>query len=108
MARYREVRWEEALGLDSHKLKQVSLGLWPVQGGRRTGPQRAVRGKPSVAAVAAGARFIELKAPVGSGGPLEWEAVVEVLAADGARITLRLRDSSAALPGLIAALRGRP
>ncbi len=96
-----------ALGLDSHKLKQVSLGRWPMRGSQRTGAQRAVQGKPRVAAVAAGARFIELKAPVSSGGPLEGEAVVEVLGADGARITLRLKDSSPALPGLIAALRGR-
>jgi hypothetical protein len=97
-----------ALGLDSHKLKQVSLGRWPVRGVRHAGAQRAVQGKASVAAVAAGARFIELKAPVGSGGPLEGEAVVEVLGADGARITLRLKDSSPALPGLLVALRGRP
>lgn len=55
----------------------------------------------------AGARFIELKAPVGVSGPLSGEAVVELLAADGTRITLRLADSSPVLPGVIAALRGR-
>ncbi len=93
-----------ALGLDSHKLKQMSLGRWPVGRPRHVG---AVRGKPSVSRVGAGAQFIELKAPVLSRGALgEGEAVVEVLGADGTRITLRLKDSSPALPGVIAALRG--
>ena len=71
------------------------------------GPISAVRNKPSVAKVVPSARFIELKAPVVSGGPLEGEAVVEVLGADGTRITLRLKDSSPALPAVITALRGR-
>lgn len=93
-----------ALGLDSHKLKQMSLGRWPVRGSKRA---EATQGKPSVTEAAAGARFIELKAPVGQSGPLNGEAVVELLATDGARITLRLADSSAALPAVIAALRGR-
>jgi hypothetical protein len=53
-------------------------------------------------------RFIELKAPAGFSGPLEGEAVMEVHGADGTRITLRLKDSSPALPVVIAALRGRP
>lgn len=96
-----------ALGLDSHKLKQVSLGRWPVRGVRRAGAPRAVQGKPAAAAVAAGARFIELKSPAVASGPRDGEAVVEIVAADGARITLRLADSSPALPGLMAALRGR-
>ena len=93
-----------ALGLDSHKLKQMSLGRWPVRGSKRA---EVAQGKPSVTEAAAGARFIELKAPVGESGPLSGEAVVELLAADGARITLRLADSSPALPAVIAALRGR-
>ncbi len=76
-----------ALGLDSHKLKQVSLGRWPVRGSKRARARRGVQGKPRVAAVAADARFIELKAPVGSGGPLDGEAVVEFLGADAGRIT---------------------
>jgi hypothetical protein len=93
-----------ALGLDSHKLKQMSLGRWPVRRPKQAG---AVRGKPSVSKVGARVQFIELKAPVPSSGALgDGEAVVEVLGADGARITLRLKDSSAALPGVIAALRG--
>ena len=96
-----------ALGLDSHKLKQMSLGRWPVRGSKRVGAQRAVQGKPSVAAVAADARFIELKSPAVSSGSRDGEAVVEIVAADGARITLRLKDSSPALLGLMAALRGR-
>lgn len=94
----------QALGLDSHKLKQMSLGRWPTRGSKRPA---AVQGKRSVIEATAGARFIELKAPVGASGPLSGEAVVELLAADGARITLRLADSSPALPGVIAALRGR-
>lgn len=100
-------RIAQALGLDSHKLKQVSLGRWPVRGSKRAGVQGAVGGKPRVAAVAAEARFIELKAPVVSSGPRDGEAVVELVAADGTRITLRLADSSQALPGVMAALRGR-
>ena len=97
-----------ALGLDSHKLKQMSLGRWPVRGTKRVEAQRAMQGKPSVAESGAGARFIELKAPAITSAPREGEAVVELLAADGARITLRLTDSSPALPAVIAALRGRP
>jgi hypothetical protein len=96
-----------ALGLDSHKLKQMSLGRWPVRGSKRAGVVKAVQGKPSVPEVGAGARFIELKAPVGLSGPLDGEAVMEVHGADGTRITLRLKDSSPALPVVIAALRGR-
>lgn len=92
-----------ALGLDSHKLKQMSLGRWPVRGSGRAG---IVRGKPRVPT--AGARFIELKAPVAVSGQLDGDAVVEVLGADGTRITVRVRDSSPALPQVIAALRGRP
>ena len=96
-----------ALGLDSHKLKQLSLGRWPVRDPKGTAATSAVRSRPSVTKVVPSARFIELKAPVVSGGPLEGEAVVEVLGADGTRITLRLKDSSPALPAVIAALRGR-
>ena len=82
----------------------MSLGRWPVRRPKQAG---AVRGKPSVSKVGARVQFIELKAPVPSSGALgDGEAVVEVLGADGARITLRLKDSSAALPGVIAALRG--
>jgi hypothetical protein len=96
-----------ALGLDSHKLKQISLGRWQGRGSRRARVVKAVQDKPSVAAVGAGARFIELKAPVGFSGPLDGEAVMEVFGVDGTRITLRLKDSSPALPVVIAALRGR-
>lgn len=96
-----------ALGLDSHKLNQISLGRWSGRRTRRAGAALAVRGRPSVTEVGVGARFIELKAPVGSGGPVDGEAVVELLAGDGTRITLRLKDTSPALPGVIAALRGR-
>lgn len=96
-----------ALGLDSHKLKQISLGRWSGRKSRRGGAALAVRGRPGVSEVGAGGRFIELKAPVGSGGPVDGEAMVELLGADGTRITLRLKDTSPALPGMIAALRGR-
>jgi hypothetical protein len=96
-----------ALGLDSHKLKQLSLGRWSGRRSRRAGVVKAVLDTPSVTEVGAGARFIELKAPVGFSGPLDGEAVVEVLGADGTRVTLRLKDSSPALPAVIAALRGR-
>ena len=96
-----------ALGLDSHKLKQVSLGRWPVRRLKGAEARLPAHGKLNVPAVELGAQFIELKAPVGSGGLLEGEAVVEVLGADGTRITVRLKDSSPALPGVIAALRGR-
>ncbi len=78
-----------------------------MRGSKRAGVQRAVRSKSRVAAVAAEARFIELKAPVLSSAPRDGEAVVELVAADGKRITLRLADSSQALPGLMAALRRR-
>jgi hypothetical protein len=96
-----------ALGLDSHKLKQLSLGRWPVRDPKGAAAASAVRRKPSVTKVGPRAQFIELKAPVVSGGPRAGEAVVEVLGADGTRITLRLTDSSPALPAVIAALRGR-
>lgn len=96
-----------AVGLDSHKLKQISLGRWRGRKLRRTGATLALQGKPGVTEVGAGAQFIELKGPMGSSGPVDGEAVVELLAADGSRITLRLKDSSLALPGVIAALRGQ-
>jgi hypothetical protein len=95
-----------ALGLDSHKLKQISLGRWSGRKSRRAGVVKEMQDKPSATEVRA-ARFMELKAPVGFSGPLEGEAVMEVLGADGTRITLRLKDSSPALPTLMAALRGR-
>lgn len=96
-----------ALGLDSHKLRQVSLGRWPARGLKRAEARLPARGKPNVPEGGFDTQFIELKAPVGTSAPLEGEAVVEVLGADGTRITLRLKDSSPALPGVIAALRGR-
>jgi hypothetical protein len=96
-----------ALGLDSHKLKQISLGRWSGRKLKRTGVVKAVQEKPGVTEAGADTRFIELKAPTGFGGPLDGEAVMEVLGADGTRITLRLKDSSPALPVVIAALRGR-
>lgn len=96
------------LGLDSHKLKQISLGRWSGRKSKRAGVVKAVQEEPGVTEVGADTRFIELKAPVGISGPLDGEAVMEVLGADGTRITLRLKDSSPALPVVIAALRGRP
>jgi hypothetical protein len=96
-----------ALGLDSHKLKQMSLGRWSGRKSKRVGVVKEVQDSPSVTEAGAGARFIELKAPVGFSGPLDGEAVMEVLGADGTRITLRLKDSSPALPVVLAALRGR-
>jgi hypothetical protein len=97
-----------ALGLDSHKLKQVSLGRWSGRKSKRAGVVKAVPDKPRVTEVGAGARFIELEAPVGGfTGPLDGEAVMEILGADGTRITLRLKDSSPALPAVLATLRGR-
>jgi hypothetical protein len=96
-----------ALGLDSHKLKQISLGRWSGRKSKRAGVTReAQQDKPRVSKVNA-TRFMELKAPVGFGGPLDGEAVMEILGADGGRIMLRLKDSSPALPAVIAALRGR-
>jgi hypothetical protein len=96
------------LGLDSHKLKQISLGRWSGRKSKRAGVVKVMQEEPGVTAVGADTRFIELKAPAGLGGPLDGEAVMEVLGADGTRITLRLKDSSPALPVVIAALRGRP
>lgn len=97
-----------ALGLDSHKLKQISLGRWSGRKSNRAGVTvKAVRNKAVVTKVGAGTRFIELKAPAGLSGGLDGEAVLEVHGADGTRITLRLKDSSPVLPGVIAALRGR-
>jgi hypothetical protein len=96
------------LGLDAHKLKQISLGRWSGRKSKRARVIKAVQEEPGVTEVGAGPRFIELKAPAGFSGPLEGEAVMEVHGADGTRITLRLKDSSPALPVVIAALRGRP
>ena len=97
-----------ALGLDSHKLKQISLGRWSGRKSKRAGIIKAVRDELGVTEAGAGPRFIELKAPAGFSGPLDGEAMLEVHGADGTRITLRLKDSSPALPRVIAALRGRP
>jgi len=97
-----------ALGLDSHKLRQLSLGRWQGRRSKRAGVAKAVRDEPVGTGVGAETRFIELKAPMRVSGPVDGEAVVELLAADGARITLRLKDSSPALPVVVAALRGRP
>jgi hypothetical protein len=97
-----------ALGLDSHKLKQISLGRWSGRKAKRTRVAKAVQDEPGVSEAGADTRFIELKAPVGFSEPFDGEAIMEILGADGTRITLRLKDSSPALPVVITALRGRP
>jgi hypothetical protein len=98
-----------ALGLDSHKLKQISLGRWSGRKSKRARVVvKAVQDESTVTEVGADARFIELKAPVGFSGGRDGEAVLEVHGTDGTRITLRLKDTSPSLPVVIAALRGRP
>jgi hypothetical protein len=56
-----------ALGLDSHKLKQISLGRWSGRKSKRARVVvKAVQDEPGETAVGADTQIIELKAPAGS------------------------------------------
>jgi hypothetical protein len=90
-------RVARALGLKYETLKQRVLGCGA--GG--------VRGEATV--LAAGAQFIELTGvPAVGHTAAPHEAVVEIVAADGARLTIRLKGASLDVARLVSAFRGRP
>lgn len=91
-------RVARALGLNYEALKQRVLSNGP---GRRGVPDRRKT-------QAEGTGFIELKefSAVGQLAARD-EMVVEMVAADGARLTIRINAASASVPALINTLRGR-
>src|ERR1700730_18271039 len=91
-------RVARALGLNYEALKQRVLPTGP---GRRGG---RVRRKTQTE----GTGFIELKEfPAVGQLAARDEMVVEMVAADGARLTIRMNAASASVPALINTLRGR-
>jgi hypothetical protein len=92
-------RVARALGLGYEGLKQRVLSK------KKGGP----RGKESGEVVAQEAQFIELpRFPMlGSAAVNREEMVVELVAADGARLTIRTQQASAAVVEMICAFRGR-
>ena len=90
-------RVARALGVKYETLKQRVLG----NGGAGIGGEATVR--PN------GAQFIELTGfSTASDRAAGDEAVVEVVAADGARLTIRLKGASLDVGALVSAFRGRP
>jgi len=92
-------RVARALGLNYETLKQgvLSNGSGGHRGGVRRKTQRG------------GIGFIELKGlPALGQSAAREEMVVEMVAADGARLTIRVNAASANVPALINAFRGRP
>jgi hypothetical protein len=93
-------RVARALGLGYEGLKQRVLSK------KKGGP----RGKEPGEVLAQEAQFIELPglpmlgSPAGNGE----EMVVELVAADGMRLTIRTRQAGAAVVEMISAFRGRP
>ncbi len=87
-----------ALGLEYNKLKGAS-GVATVPAVGKTGKRRAGAGSA--------VKFVELGGLTPLSGVAAGEAFVEVVAADGVRVAVRLQDSSPALLALIGALRGQ-
>ena len=86
-----------ALDLEYNKLKRASVPAGAKVGGA---------GKTILSG--AGVRFLELHGALPLADAVgDGEARVEITAAEGTRLTVRLRDSSPALWALIGALRGR-
>jgi hypothetical protein len=87
-------RVARALGLKYEGLKQRVL-----TGGGRFADVATV--------LPAGAEFIELTG-FSAAGPAANEAVVEMVAADGAKLTVRLKGGGVDVAALVSAFRGRP
>jgi hypothetical protein len=92
-------RVARALGLDYEALKQRVLS---------NGPSRS-RGSARRPGQPEGAEFIELSGfPALGPSAAQDEMVVEMVAADGTRLTIQVKGASRDLSGLINAFRGRP
>lgn len=89
-----------ALGLEYNKLKRASSGVAvaPAAGGAARRPR---------AGAGSAVKFVELGGLTPLNGVAAGEAFVEVVAADGVRVAVRLKDSSPALLAVIGALRGQ-
>jgi hypothetical protein len=91
-------RVARALGLNYETLKQRVLPIGPDRPGGRVRRKRHREGTG----------FIELKGfPALGQSATRDEMVVEMVAADGARLTIRINAASASVPALINVLRGR-
>jgi len=88
-----------ALGLEYNKLKRASGATTVPAVGRTARRQRTGAGSA--------VKFVELGGLTLPSGVADGEAFVEVVAADGVRVAVRLKDSSPALLAVIGALRGR-
>jgi hypothetical protein len=102
---YRVVR---ALRVNSAGLKRRVMAS---TGGRRTGSRRAKSVQQRHPAASRG-DFIEMSGLCGLGATsqaaAEGDAVVEVVAADGTRLTIRLKASMPNVAAWVSAFRGRP
>jgi hypothetical protein len=85
--------------LEYNKLKRAS-GVTTVPAVGRTARRRRT-------AAGAAVKFVELGGLTPPNGVAVGEAFVEVIAADGVRVAVRLKDSSPALLAVIGALRGQ-
>lgn len=97
--RYGVHRTGRALGLEYNKLKRAS--------GARTASAAGGGARRSRAAAAEAVKFVELGGFAPTNGVGAGEALVEVAGAGGARLAVRLKDSSPALLAVIEALRGQ-
>jgi hypothetical protein len=88
-----------ALGLEYNKLKRAS--------GARTVPTAGRTARRQRTGTGSAVKFVELGGLTPPTGVAAGEAFVEVVAADGVRVAVRLKDSSPALLAVIGALRGR-
>ncbi|MGH8291709.1 MAG: hypothetical protein ACREV7_22525 [Steroidobacteraceae bacterium] len=89
-------RVARALGVKYETLKQRVLG----SGAAGVGGEATV--------LPSGTQFIELTGLSGLSHTAADEAVVELAAADGARLTIRLKGAGLDLAALVSAFRGRP
>lgn len=90
-------RMARALGVKYDTLRQRVLA----------GGAAGIRGEATV--VPSSTQFIELTGfSAASHAIAADEAVVEMVAADGARLTIRLKGAGLDVPGLVNAFRGRP
>lgn len=103
-------RMPEELWQEAGAAAQI-LGVCPVSRalglGYRTLKRRACVGESSPSKVVSHPRFIEVAGFTPLNGVGADEAIVETVSIDGSRLTVRLKDSSAALLTVIQALRGR-
>ena len=89
-----------------------TLGVCPMSRalglGYQTLKRRVCPSESSPSKVVGHPRFIEVAGLASLNGVGAGEAIVEMMSADGTRLTVRLKDSSHALLSVIQALRGRP